>query len=169
MRTIQQVNEIRMQQQNTPSNSLSTEETYTFIREEGRWYIFLVHYMKHGWSKHDLELTAGAHIVLNSLSNGSSKVRLRLSLEHFDGANVLQLVEHCEAPRGGGIYLFNPHNQHNSSLFWICDLALFVFGNIPEHIYVKRLPLKGKTDLPKADTKQSILRNPVKQLTYNGQ
>src|SRR5215203_1772031 len=97
---------------------------YTFKREGGQWYIDLVDYLEQGWSKKDLELTEGAHKVLNTLSNGATKLRLRLSLEPFEGANLLELIEHCAAPKGGGIYLFNPGKEFNSNMFWICDLAL---------------------------------------------
>lgn len=130
--------------QNSVAQHFEERTIYTFKQEDRRWYIHLAPYLLPGWSKQDLELTEGAHKVLNTLSAGSKKLHLRLSLEQFEGANVLELVEHCPAPKGGGIYLFNPEKEYNSNLYWICDLALFVFGDIPERIYVKRLPLKEK-------------------------
>jgi hypothetical protein len=134
-----------MQTKQKDSKEAVEEQTvYTFLQEGGRWYIYLAAYLNQGWGKQDLELVEGAQKVLNTLSNGAKKLRLNLSLEPFEGANVLELVEHCPAPKGGGIYLYNPSAEHNSNLYWICDLALFVFGDIPERIYVNRLPLKEK-------------------------
>ncbi|HVG15389.1 MAG TPA: DUF6717 family protein, partial [Chitinophagaceae bacterium] len=117
--------------QNDSKEAVEEQTVYTFIREGGRWYIYLTAYLNQGWGKQDLELVEGAQKVLNTLSNGAKKLRLNLSLEPFEGANVLELVEHCPAPKGGGIYLYNPSAEHNSNLYWICDLALFVFGDIP--------------------------------------
>ncbi|HVF97719.1 MAG TPA: DUF6717 family protein [Flavisolibacter sp.] len=134
---------MQTEQKNTVQQGAEEKEVYTFKREEGRWYICLATYLSHGWSKRELELTEGAHKVLNMLSNGAKKLRLRLGHKPFEGANVLELVEHCPAPKGGGIYLLNPEKQ-NHGLYWICDLALFVFGDIPDRIYVKRLPLRDK-------------------------
>ena len=116
------------------------QQVYTFRRQGSRWYIT---YLSGGWSMQDMELTEGADKFLNMLSNGLKKLQVRLSREVFDGSNLLQLVELCIEPKGGGIYLFNPGRKSNSSLFWICDLALLVFGDIPERIYLKRLPLKN--------------------------
>ena len=117
---------------------------YTFKREDGRWYIQLTGQLEQGWNKQDFELAEGEDKVLNVLSDGAKNLCLHLSLEPFEGANVLELVEHCPAPKGGGIYLYNPLGEHHSRLYWICDLALFVFGDIPERMYVERLSLKDK-------------------------
>ena len=127
--------------QNSIAQQTGQKKIYTFKQEYGRWYIYLPDYLEQGWSKQDLELTEGAHKVLNILSNGAKKLCLHLSLEAFDGANVLELKEHCPAPKGGGIYFFNLERQCNSNMYWISDLALFIFGDIPERIYLKRLVL----------------------------
>jgi hypothetical protein len=60
-------------------------------------------------------------------------------------------VENCEAPRGGAIYLFILANDPSRGiLFWICDLALFVFGDMPDRIYVQQLRYKEKAAFPPA-------------------
>jgi hypothetical protein len=85
-------------------------------------------------------MAEGAHKFLDTLSNGAKKLRLRISTQPLPNAGTLELVEHCEAPRGGAIYRFLPtRDQVQDSLFWICDLALFVFGDMPDRIYVQRL------------------------------
>ena len=124
------------------------QDAYTFKREDGQWYIQLPASLEKGWSKPELRLTEGAPKFLNTLSNGAPRLRLRISLERHAGWDVLELINHCEAPKGGAIYLFTPGGEQAfSSLFWICDLSLFVFGDMPEHIYVLRLPVKGHAAL----------------------
>lgn len=87
-----------------------------------------------------------AHKFLNVLSNGAQKLRLRMSLHPQEGAGRLDLVEHCGAPKGGAIYRFTPPaGQANGGLFWICDLALLVFGDLPDRIYVQRLSPKDES------------------------
>lgn len=89
-------------------DSINEKDSYTFVKEEGRWYIYLDNYLGQGWSKQNLELMEGAHQVLNLIANGAKRLHLRLSLKPFEGANLLQLIEHCAAPKGDGIYIFNP-------------------------------------------------------------
>jgi hypothetical protein len=120
--------------------TLTEVKTYSFIKEEGTWYIHLPEYLEQGWSKKDLAMTEGAHKLLNTLAGGRYKVTLRLSREPFEGADVLELMEHCPAPKGGAVYLLEScHGKAISSFIWICDIALFVFGDMPEHIYVQRV------------------------------
>jgi hypothetical protein len=133
---------------------------YNFTRIDGQWYIYFDVTLGQSLSKQDLELIEGAQKVLNTLSNGEDRLRLHLGLEPFEGAKISELVEHCAAPKGGGIYLYKTLEEHNSCLYWICDLALFVFGDIPERIYIKRLPSKEKNSLKELETNaRSLHRN----------
>jgi hypothetical protein len=86
-------------------------------------------------------MVAGSSKLLDTLANGRQKISLRMSTEPFESADVLKLMEHCPAPRGGAIYLLETcHGRNVSTFIWICDIALFVFGDMPEHIYVQRIP-----------------------------
>lgn len=130
---------MRLQKAVRQSPESEEQGIYTFKREEGMWYIHLPCYLEQGWDKQDLRMAEGAHKFLNVVSNGAKKIRLRISLHPRDGAGKLELVEHCQAPKGGAVYLFTPPGQSQGALFWICDLALFVFGDLPDWIYVERL------------------------------
>ena len=46
----------------------------------------------------------GTARFLNTIASGGNKVTLRLSTNPFRRADVLELVDHCEAPKGGAIY-----------------------------------------------------------------
>lgn len=135
--------------------AVASEESdiYYFRRLDGRWYIDLPGYENtEGVARADLELTQGAPKFLNSMANGAYNLQLRLTTEPADGLDFLELVDHCDAPRGGAVYEFVAVNQQSQgSLFWICDLALFVFGDMPERIYVERIgpkSIRAKTLLP---------------------
>lgn len=128
-----------MQQIKEQQNHQQTD-TFTFIREDGKWYIYLQNYLDCGWAVQDFELIEGAHKILNTLSNGAKKLQLKLSSEPFEGSKLLQLIEHCEAQEGGGIYTLK--SSSSATRYWICDFALFVFGHLPEQIYIQRLPLR---------------------------
>lgn len=127
--------------QNQQKPVAEEQDMYSFKRESGTWYIHLPAYLRQGCSKADLQMVDGAQKFLNVLSNGASTLRLRISTETQQGWDTLELIEHCGPPKGGAIYLFTPAGeQSEGSLFWICDLTLFVFGDMPPQIYIQRLP-----------------------------
>lgn len=138
----------RLKEQKVQTTGTAEQDVFTFKRENGQWYVHLPVYLNQGWSKEDLQMVEGAHKFVNRISKGAQKVRLRLNTDPFTGSDVLQLVEHCTEPKGGAIYKFVQDGDSRSGLlFWICDLALFVFGDMPERIYVQRLPAKDKQQL----------------------
>ena len=115
-------------------------EVYNFRKESGRWYIDLPEYLEQGYRKTDLEMVEGTHKLLNTIAQGGNKITLRLSTKPFQGAGVLELQEHCDAPRGGAIYLMEGcQGRRLDSLIWICDIALFVFGDMPQQIFFQRI------------------------------
>jgi hypothetical protein len=114
--------------------------TYSFFKEAERWYIHLPGYAEQGFHKDDLELVRGAGQLLNTFANGQTKLSLRLSQAPFEDADALELIAHSPVPGGGAIYLLETcHGRNVSRFIWICDIALFVFGDLPEHIYLQCL------------------------------
>lgn len=115
-------------------------QLHVFKKEEGIWYIHLPQYIEQGWSKKDLEMAEGADKLLNTIASGRHRVTLLLSTEPFAGADRLELIEHCKAPKGGAIYLLDTcHGKKIGSQIWVCDIALFVFGDMPENIYFQQV------------------------------
>lgn len=113
---------------------------YTFRKEDDHWYIDLPEYLEQGYSKTDLALVEGTHKLLNTIAQGGNEITLQLSTDRFEGSDVLELQEHCEAPRGGAIYLMEGcQGRQMDMLLWICDIALLVFGDMPQQIYFKRI------------------------------
>jgi len=55
-------------------------------------------------------------------------------------ADELILIEQCDPILSGGYYIIKcfEDKEVNRDL-WLCDVTCFVFGNIPERIFVKRV------------------------------
>ncbi|RYY95749.1 MAG: hypothetical protein EOO11_15160 [Chitinophagaceae bacterium] len=129
-----------------PAHPNAAVRTFAFHKEDDTWYIDLPDYTAQGLDRSDLVMAEGAHKLLNSIANGYHRVTLRMSVAPFPGADVLDLVELCPAPRGGGIYRLATCNGRNLNVqMWICDIALFVFGDLPPQIYVQRVGLKRRS------------------------
>lgn len=133
---------------NALTSSHPDQHTYTFVKELGVWYIDLPEYLNEGGRKEDLRMRAGTNKLLSLLAPGQKRVTLTIDTAPFADAEVLALVDICEEPQGGAIYLMETCNGREvSTLLWICDIALFVFGDTPERIYFKK-----KEDLTPPDS-----------------
>ena len=115
-------------------------QTHTFVKEEnGEWFIDLPEYLANGGQKGDLQMVGGADTMLDVIANGASNVTITLHDQPFDKADALTLLEVCDPVICGGIYLIDSFegkevNQH----MWLCAVTEFVFGYLPEKIFVKR-------------------------------
>jgi hypothetical protein len=94
--------------------------------------------------KQEFELVEGTDKLLETMAHGRNKLRLYFSVEPLGGSDLLELLECCLPPGIGGMYKLRTGGKYNGETFWICDLALIVFADIPERIYVKRLPLEQR-------------------------
>ena len=61
--------------------------TYSFYKENQKWYIDFPAYVEHGGAKADLQMVAGADKMLDKLSNGK-KVTLNFSDAPLAGASI---------------------------------------------------------------------------------
>ena len=115
-------------------------ERYTFLREGAGWYIDLPEYIEQGGSKGDLAMVAGADTMLDIMAEGKDKVTIQLDTKLFNNADLLKLVEVCDPGIGGGYYVLETFNgkpiQHR---MWLCAVTNYVFGHLPEQIYVKKV------------------------------
>jgi hypothetical protein len=117
-------------------------QTHTFYKEpHGGWYIDLPQYLEQGGSKGDLAMVAGADTMLDFIAQGSTRVTITMDTHPFGGADELQLLRVSDPLMGGGDY-FMPvfEGQEVNHQMWLCGVTEFVFGNIPERIYVRREP-----------------------------
>ena len=113
---------------------------HRFVREDGRWYIDLPEFLAQGGNKADLEMISGADTMLNLIAEEKNEVTLQIDTETFEDANELLLTGLCAPILGGGYYHMNQfENKEVNQDLWLCDVTRFVFGDIPQKIYVKRI------------------------------
>lgn len=112
---------------------------YSFVKEGKQWFIDLPEYLAQGGHKADLQMVEGADDLLDFMAKGKKSVKLQLDTQPFEDADVLELLELCEAPTGGGYYILRTYRNHTlNKQIWLCDVTLFVFGDMPEKIYIKK-------------------------------
>ena len=115
-------------------------KTHTFYKEEhGGWFIDLPEYLQQGGSKGDLAMVAGADTMLDRIASGANRVTISIDTKPFENADELKLLEVCAPSMGGGYYLMKSfEGKQVNQQMWLCDVTNFVFGYLPEKIYVKR-------------------------------
>ena len=113
---------------------------YRFYKTGSSWYIDLPAYIDQGGSIDDLQMVDGADTMLDILAEGCDEVSLSISSETFADANLVELIEKCDPFIGGGNYVLRNYNgQTINQQMWLCQVTEFVFGDIPERIYVKKI------------------------------
>lgn len=114
-------------------------KAYRFLRTGKDWFIDLPEYLEQGGSIGDLQMVDGADKMLDMMAGDNNAVILKIDKEKFDGADMLVLVEKCDPYIGGGYYMMKHYEglEINRKM-WLCQVTEFVFGDIPQQIFVKR-------------------------------
>lgn len=114
-------------------------KVHRFVHEDSGWYIDLPVYIAQGGSKGDLQMIDGADTLLDMIAGEETEVSLQIDRHHFPGADQLTLTGLCDPLIGGGNYhLKTFEGKKVAKDLWLCDVTRFVFGDIPEKIFVKR-------------------------------
>jgi hypothetical protein len=114
-------------------------DTYRFIKEGRDWYIDLPEYLENGGSKADLQMVEGADKMLDYISEGKNTVMLSIDRITFTGSDELRLIERCDPFVGGGYYnLQTFEGKELNQTMWLCAVTEYVFGDLPEQIFIKR-------------------------------
>jgi hypothetical protein len=99
-----------------------------------QWYVILDDYPG---SQEDLQMVAGADILLDILSAGSNTVKLEL---HTTDKTLLRdkkdyslITKIKEETFGGATY----YSEEYDFELWLCNVMLFVFKQFPTEIYFK--------------------------------
>lgn len=108
--------------------------TKRFYKDEDGWFIDLPEWPG---SKADLAMVMGADTLLFMLSEGGSEVIIQFSNQKFENAEVLTKLRD-DLDIGGAHYVYAPYTQSFLNL-WLCDVTKFIFGSMPEKIYIKRV------------------------------
>ena len=114
-------------------------KTHRFYRENGGWYIDLPQYIAQGGSKGALAMVAGADTMLDVVAGERKDVTLRMDVKPFEGADEITLAQVCDPSVGGGNYFMKSfEGLEVDRPMWLCGVTEFVFGYLPEKIFVKR-------------------------------
>jgi hypothetical protein len=113
---------------------------HRFYKEYSTWYIDLPEYLAQGGSQGDLAMVSGADTMLETVSGSAGKVTLQIDTTPFEGSDELMLTELCDPVMGGGWYLVKEfEGKAVNQQMWLCAVTEFVFGYMPERIYVKKV------------------------------
>ena len=102
-------------------------KNYTFNKENGSWYIDLPNWQG---TKGELQMVAGADILLDHLSNNGTAVNVALSIEKDCPKEYETLKRIIKTPPNGCLY------HLGIKPVWLCNVTKFVFdGVFPKQIH----------------------------------
>jgi hypothetical protein len=109
---------------------------FPFIREHDRWYIDYPEFIQNGYgSKADLEMIAGADVLLSELSQGQDCIRVEFANFELQTADVqLWKIDQDEI---GATY---QTNHYATETAWLCNVTKAVFAGFhPKQIWLNRV------------------------------
>jgi hypothetical protein len=110
--------------------------TKNFYKDSYGWFIDLPE-----WPGEidDLAMVMGADTMLDMMAEGESRILIQFSNENFENAEVLIKLRD-DLDIGGAHYLLQTYMGIEFSLeLWLCDVTKFMFGTMPNKIYLKRI------------------------------
>jgi hypothetical protein len=116
---------------------------FKFVREDtGKWYVVLPEWTGERW---ELEMVCGADTMLDVMAQGEDAVYLTLSLTSFNCSeddepyvDPSMLTKVKDTPDiGGALYLLPSYGgiEYNMEV-WLCHVTEWLFGIMPEVIYL---------------------------------
>lgn len=113
-------------------------KTYTFEKNEhNKWFVVLPEYLEqYPGHEGELQMVFGADTMLDIIGQGETTVHLNLSLHPFEGADELEKL-HDTPDVGGAMYIMRNYKGFEYNLeMWLCGVTEFVFGFMPDKIYL---------------------------------
>lgn len=105
----------------------------SFYKDDQGWFIDLPEFVG---SKAQLQMVEGADTMLDHVSQGGNKVILGVSIDPIEGRGKLVKMQADE--RGGAKYfLGNWDGRDRNQHMWLCGVTEFVFGDMPDEIYIQ--------------------------------
>jgi len=113
------------------------KRTFLFNKnEKGEWWLELPEWKG---DPEDLQMVEGADQWLDMLSQKHDQLRVVMSDEKIEGAEILTLLRVREENLGGGgiYYLETYQKQKVGMKLWLCEVTSFIFDYLPQRIYFK--------------------------------
>ncbi len=114
---------------------------FRFYKEiDNRWYVDLPEWTG---DKSELEMVAGADVMLEFMAEGESEISVTLSETQFEGSDALQFVCAASDIGSGAYYEMEKYKGIYLHLkMWLCNVTLFIYGKFPDKIYVSSFNIK---------------------------
>lgn len=113
---------------------------HRFIKEGEEWYVDLPDYIDQGGHKGDLQMVQGADTMLEMIAGDEKEVILWMDRIYFVGADKMTMTERCDPSVGGANYnLYQYQGEVVDQNLWLCSVTEFVFGDLPEEIFLKKV------------------------------
>jgi hypothetical protein len=105
---------------------------FKFEKEsDNNWYVVLPEWEG---AHSELQMVCGADTMLDIMAQGENVVHTSLSEKPFDGYTFLLTYDRDES-EGGWYELTHVDNMFNFQV-WLCHVTKFVFGYLPEKLYI---------------------------------
>ena len=106
-----------------------------FYKEsDNRWYVDLPEWTG---TKAELEMVAGADVMLDYMCEGKNEITIVISNEMFEGGDKLDFIKLADDIGEGAYYnLFIYKGIELNLDMWLCDVTKFVFGDFPKTIFI---------------------------------
>ncbi len=115
------------------------QRTFSFYKtSDHEWFVTLPEWKG---DKAELQMVEGADAMLDMIANNGTDCNLELNDEEFIDADLLTLTHARKQNRGGGgDYLLEIYNGNTvNQKLWLCAVTEFVFGNLPQKIWFRKV------------------------------
>ena len=115
----------------------SGHRIHRFYKDSQGWFIDLPNWLG---TKGQLAMVQGADTFLDNVSNNLSEVWIEMSIEPMEG-DWSYCLRKTEDLVDGAMYQYI-NNKGQRDTMWLCGVTEFVFGNMPEKIYCRKVFVK---------------------------
>ena len=113
---------------------------YDFYKSNDQWFIDLPEYLAQGGDQSDLQMVAGADVMLDNIACGKRVVRLQTDTEPFPGFGhfILTRTRNPQLTQSVSSGAFYYATNYVNYAIWLCDVTKWVFdGEFPDILYCK--------------------------------
>ncbi len=114
----------------------SQHRIHRFYKDSQGWFIDLPNWLG---TKGQLAMVQGADTFLDNISQNLSEVWVEMSTEKLEG-DCYELTKYMDL-EDGAMYEYTNDND-DIDVMWLCGVTEFVFGNMPEKIYCRKVFVK---------------------------
>ena len=136
LESVYQFSKKKLIQANKLISKPSTHRIHRFYKDQDGWFIDLPNWIG---SKGQLAMVQGADTFLDNISNHTHEVWVEMSTNPMEG-NFYELTKYQDLTDGAMYKYYN--DQDNLDVMWLCGVTEFVFGNMPEKIYCRKVLVK---------------------------